>query len=89
MGIGSAYVPRKGSRSKNFALLADCVSVPETSPKTAIKTQAKPKTAGGYTLERQRKGAAKVYGRQCITLALLRLKNLAILVVYLVGLIER
>ena len=85
MGIGSTYLPRTGVRAKYIALLADCVSVSEASPRTAIQTQAKQKTAGGYTLERERKGAAKVYGRQCITLAVLRIKNRHILPVGSVG----
>lgn len=59
--------------AKNFALLADCVSVSEASARTTIQ-YIRSRAAEGYTLERQRKGAAKVYGRQCITLALVRLK---------------
>lgn len=59
--------------AKYFALLADCVSVSEASVRTTIQYM-RSRTAGGYTLERQRKGAAKVYGRQYITLALVRLK---------------
>lgn len=81
LDVGKAYTFRLArmcsvdvKKNKKVDYTADRVSISEASDWTTIQNM-RSRTAGGYTLECQRKGAAKVSERSADTFAVLRLET--------------
>lgn len=77
MDFRMAVILRTGARAKIIDQSADKVSVLPRSQRGRRPEHMRSTTAGGYTLERQRKGAANTSARSADVFEELRLKTAA------------